>query len=859
MFTIGKLILYSTITCANCEVVKKKFDSEGIEYEINQDISEMRNLGIRSVPVVKWNGELLFFNDIMSRIDEFKESNYFVKKRNGDIVKFDINRILSAIRKAMNDTVNGIDENLALNISNLVKNHMFNSIDTPTVEQIQDMVEMKLMDSDRKDVAKQYILYRNNRRITRNTSENKTAVESKYKLLDDEFISKYKHMTPPMTQLGTFVFYRTYSRWLPKEKRREYWWETCRRSIEYNCSLVDGVTKEEAQELFDNQFHLRQFLAGRTLYTGMSASAYSNPASQFNCSFLVIDDFSSYKDICYLLMLGCGVGYSVEDKYISMLPKVRGDVKLIHQEYKELPKHKRKEVTDFTIVNNTMEMNVGDSKNGWASAIDYFLKVFYDADFKSVNNIIINYDSVRPFGERLKTFGGKSSGYDALLKIIDKTYRILIKNNKSYKKLTSVDAMDISTCIAEGIVVGGIRRSAQMCLFDSTDEEMMSAKNNLYIMDENGVWSANQEIIHRMMSNNSVAYYNKPSLEELKKRFETIKYSAEGNFFNMEAAVKRNPHSKGTNPCGEILLDSKEFCNLTTINALGFVKNKVLDKEGLLNAQRLSARAGYRMASIEVELPQWNKNLVRDRLIGCSLTGWQDMINETNMPKEEEIKLIKQMREIAIQAGKEYAEELRMNEPLLTTALKPEGTISLMPTVSSGLHFSHSEYYIRRVRINASDPLVKVCEELGYPIYPEVGQEMETCKIKVIEFPVKSPKGRTKYDVSAIEQLEIYKMFMENYVTHNASNTISVKPDEWDGVVQWIYDNWDSVIGVTFISLDNTFYKLLPYESIDKEEYDRRASEMKPFLPSLLSKYEVEELELDIGDEKCDSGSCPVR
>jgi len=191
-------------------------------------------------------------------------------------------------------------------------------------------------------------------------------------------------------------------------------------------------------------------------------------------------------------------------------------------------------------------------------------------------------------------------------------------------------------------------------------------------------------------------------------------------------------------------------------------------------------------------------------------------------------------------------------------ALKSHNTISQMPTVSSGVHYSHSPYYIRRVRINSHDPLVKVCEELGYPIFPEVGQEIETCTTKVIEFPIKAPEGRTKYNVSAIEQLENYKLFMENYIDHNCSITVHVRNDEWDLVEQWIWENWDDVVAVSFLSLEDSFYQLLPYEACTKEQYEERKSKMKHFKPELLLKYEIfEESELDNSD--CSTGVCPVR
>ena len=200
-----------------------------------------------------------------------------------------------------------------------------------------------------------------------------------------------------------------------------------------------------------------------------------------------------------------------------------------------------------------------------------------------------------------------------------------------------------------------------------------------------------------------------------------------------------------------------------------------------------------------------------------------------------------------------------MAEPLLVTTVKPEGTLSLLPTVSSGVHYSHAPYYVRRVRISAEDPLCKVCEELGYPVFPEVGQTAEDCRTKVVEFPVKAPAGRVKADVSAIEQLENYRMFMEHYVDHNCSITVHVRDNEWDAVEDWVWEHWDDVVALSFLSYDDSFYELLPYEAITGEEYEERRQKMRPFNPSLISKYEHEETELDIGGPECANGVCPVR
>jgi len=312
---------------------------------------------------------------------------------------------------------------------------------------------------------------------------------------------------------------------------------------------------------------------------------------------------------------------------------------------------------------------------------------------------------------------------------------------------------------------------------------------------------------------------------------------------------------------GEILLKNNGMCNLTTVNVMAFVNvDGSLDKELLYEAFRLSARAGYRMATVELELEEWDKVQQEDRLIGASFTGWQDMINATNMTKEEENKLWAELRECTHQAADDLANKLGLNKSKLYTAIKPEGTLSQLPVVSSGIHYSHSPYYIRRIRITSSDPLVKVCEELGYPIFPEVGQEMTTAKVKVIEFPVRAPVGRTKYDVSAIEQLENYKRSMEFYTDHNTSITVSVKDEEWDGVEQWVWENWDDILGISFLSLSDSFYQLLPYEAITKEEYDKRVIAMKPFNPELLKKYEMQQTEEDLGtDPECSSGACGVR
>lgn len=282
------------------------------------------------------------------------------------------------------------------------------------------------------------------------------------------------------------------------------------------------------------------------------------------------------------------------------------------------------------------------------------------------------------------------------------------------------------------------------------------------------------------------------------------------------------------------------------------------DKEAMINAQRLSAKMGYRMATIELELHTWDLVNREDRLTGCSLTGVMDFANATKMSNEELGELLAELKDVAIEEANKLADFLGMNRPKLVTCNKPSGTISQLPVVSSGVHFSHSPYYIRRVRVSSNDPLARVMCESGFKWSPEVGQTEDDHSIKVFEFPVKAPEGKTKYDVSAIEQLELYKLIMETYVQHNASNTIHVRPNEWDEVEQWVWDNWDDIVGVTFLSLDDSFYQLLPYEAITKEQYETMIAEMPKMNLALLKKYETFE-EFEIMESDCTSNGCPVK
>lgn len=778
-----------------------------------------------------------------------------VRKRSGTVVPFDPGFIQRAITLAAAAAGEHDEDAIARVTESVAAKLKARGEDTIYIEHIQDTVEETLLEQQLYHTARAYIRYRIEKQKVRTDGAEEDG------LLTREFLSPYKHAPNPMGQLGAFVYTRTYSRFLPRLGRREFWWETVRRAVEYNCSLAP-TSREEAEKLFDNIYHMRQFLSGRTLWVGGTPVAELYPMANYNCAFTVIDSFTAYHDLFYLLMVGSGVGVRVLQSDADKLPPVRTDLEILHKSYDPVPPYARLEYTDLTFAHDTATLNVGDSKEGWAQALTHYFDLLSNREYRKIHRLIVVYDSIRPKGERLRTFGGTASGFGSMMAMIDKIHKVITaagqREGAVWVPLRPIDLLDIANIIGENVVSGGVRRTSEIGLIDADDQACIQAKSNLY-RQMRGRWEIDKSIAHRQMSNNSIFYRKKPTREKLHWHLQQMRYSGEPGWINEEAGAKRRPNFSGCNPCGEILLDSNGLCNLTTVNVMAFVKDGKLDRDALLEAQRLSVRAGYRMTCRALELHRWNAVQQRDRLLGCSLTGWQDMVNAAGLDREAQIALLEELRRTAHDAAKSIAERLGGRTPLLVTTLKPEGTLSLLPTVSSGVHYSHAPYYIRRVRITAADPLCKVCEELGYPVLPEVGQDPDDPTTKVVEFPVKAPEGRVKADVSAIEQLETYKMFMEHYVDHNCSITVHVRENEWDAVEQWVWDNWDDVVALSFLSYDDSFYELMPYEAISKEEYERRLAEMKPFNPSLLSRYEQQETELDIGDSECVNGVCPVR
>ena len=741
--------------------------------------------------------------------------------------------------------------------------------------------------------------------------------------LSPEFLEKYENSESPLNPMGMFVFYRTYSRFSNKLGRRETWLEACQRSVEYNVGLafnhlnkigytpdLPALTKE-AESLFDSMYNTKQFVSGRTLWIGGGENhvAEKYPLANYNCSFTAIEEWNDLADLFYLLLVGTGVGFKCTPEMAANLSPIRANIEVLHDEYNPSPPEKRLESTKWIdLEQGYAKVYIGDSKEGWVEALRLFLDILTKHEYEHIKTIKFDYNSIRPRGERLKTFGGTASGPEPLMEMFE-GFRNVLTNKIDpaldplqrvyvvYYQVRPIHILDMGNLIGNNVVVGGVRRTAEIFLMGPADYETLLAKYAI-----NGLWTDEQfesharlgvqledigkkpewwdtltleggqntrsGLDHRRMSNNSIVFSSKPDKAYLDMVFDMMRYEGEPGFFNEEEASSRRPNAVGTNPCGEILLDSHGVCNLTTINMTAFVTDdNNLDIEGLVEAQKMSSRAGLRMTLVDLELPEWNKVQQRDRLLGTSMTGVKDAFSSLSSDKEYENHVLNILRNAANEESERYAAELRVNAPLLVTTVKPEGTLSLVAGgVSAGIHMSHSPYYIRRMRISSIDPLVQVIRELGWPISPEVGtpgtsfeEKINNARTLVIDFPVKSSSGQTKNYVSLSDQMDTYFQFQEHYTDHNTSITMTVRNDEWDLAKELSWKNWDKWMGASFLAHDGGTYELAPYEEITEKEYNIISARFKNFDPSLLYKYETRETETELIDEACESGVCPIR
>ena len=486
-----------------------------------------------------------------------------IVKRNGDVVAYNGDKIFNAIIPAMRETgVEALDinEDLINEIEGEIKAEIMMLEEMHgryvTVEIVNDLVEDKLMSHGEHTTAKRFILYREERSKERVNLDQWKPYKS-FEFLSDDFLRKYaKNPDPFDNEMSKITFYRTYSRYLPSEKRRETWLETNARVANFFIGLDPSGTIEKAEKLFDSLFNFKVASSGRVRWLSGTKLAQESFQSLFNCSYITLDNIFNLVDTMQLLMLGSGIGARMTLDDIDKLRPLRQDVEVINKRYEPVKKHDRKELTTTDLHGNIFEIIVGDSRNGWCTALRIYLEILgnykISSNNKTIKTILFNYDNVRPEGERLKTIGGFASGATVLgdlFTVMDKT----IKESKGKKisrervKIQPIDLLDIITKIADIVRVGGTRRSAILLMLDENDYISIDAKSNLYTK-QNGKWILNKDIIHRQMSNNSIAYYSKPTREKLHEAVERLKISAEPSFINMEEMQRRKEGAMGLNP-----------------------------------------------------------------------------------------------------------------------------------------------------------------------------------------------------------------------------------------------------------------------------------------------------------------------
>ena len=621
------------------------------------------------------------------------------------------------------------------------------------------------------------------------------------------------------TDYQTFIATSRYARWLEDENRRETWPETVGRFID-NIVRPSGLDSKTTDEIEEAILNLEVMPSMRALMTAGQAADRDNTCV-YNCSYLPVDHPRAFDEAMFILLCGTGVGFSVERQAIQKLPQVPEDLA---------------DVEDVIVVQ--------DSKEGWAKSLRKLISLLYVGDIPKWD-----LSKIRPAGARLKTFGGRASGPEPL----NDLFNFVVGKFKGAagRKLNSVECHDIMCKIGEVVVVGGVRRSAMISLSNLSDDRMRHAKS--------GQWWENEG--QRALANNSVAYTEKPDMETFLREWTALVESKSGErgIFSRDAAdkhVARNGRREigkdwGTNPCSEIILRPYQFCNLTEVVIRPTDSEKSLTRKVKLATILGTIQSTY--THMPYLRPVWRRNTEEERLLGVSLTGIMD--NEiTNKPTA---KLLNKLRDTAVQTNNDVAQQLGISASAAITCVKPSGTVSQLVDSASGIHARHSEYYIRTVRGDNKDPLTQFMQDAGIP--------SESCVMKpdsttVFSFPVKSPAGAvTRNDMSAIEQLELWKMYALEWCEHKPSVTITVRDEEWLKVGAWVYDNFDICSGVSFLPHSDHTYAQAPYQDCDKKVYTDALKAMPKSIDwSKLSDYEKEDNTAGTQTLACSGDSCEV-
>lgn len=629
------------------------------------------------------------------------------------------------------------------------------------------------------------------------------------------------------TTFQAFIAISRYARWGEALGRRELWPETTHRYGEFFNDRSGG---EFADLFFDTIIpaitRLDVMPSMRALMTAGQALARENIAA-YNCAYVAVDSKRKFAEALYVLMCGTGVGFSCERQEIQKLPSV-----------------------PETLTPCADVIMVGDSKEGWAKAYRKLISCFYDGDIPQVD-----YSNIRPAGARLKTFGGRASGPAPLKKLFEFTLATFRKAQG--RKLTSLEVHDIMCVIGEIVVVGGVRRSALISLSNLSDHRMRDAKA--------GNWFPLEP--QRQLANNSVAYTEKPGVEIFMEEWLSLIRSKAGErgIFNRVAGQKQAARwgrrsksiSYGVNPCGEILLRDRQFCNLTEV-----VVRAGDTLEDLMRKVEIATIMGTFQSTLtdfKFVSDEWAKNTAEERLLGVSLTGIYD--NEYMAGKHGKALLkewLNTLRDHARETNRVWAEKLGIPVSAAITCVKPSGTVSQLVDSASGIHPRHNKFYLRTVRLDKKDPLYKFLTDKGLYCEDAKGREDSTA---VFYFPMQAPDGATtRHDITALEHLELWSLYQAEWCEHNPSITVNVKEEEWFGVGAWVYGNFDNVCGVTFMPDSDHVYEQAPYIDVTEAEYHawREAHPMPEIDWTELVNYEKEDNTVASQTMACQGNSCEL-
>ena len=731
-----------------------------------------------------------------------------IVKRDGRIVAFDPDRIENALERCF--TTLDIQPKTSIKaINKQVINVVAAKFDLPTVEGVQDIVEMVLQASGEYEAAKHYILYRAEHAKMRTKRPVPESVKDAFAESDQYF----------PTQLQKFQFYDKYSRFNYELGRRETWVETVTRAVDFLKELSDFRLPTEIYDRLKKGILEMKVMPSMRLLAMAGPAARRNNIALYNCSYMPVDSVDSFVEALIISMSGCGVGFTVERKYVEEFPRIarqKGNPPATHV--------------------------VADSSEGWAQAVRAGLSTWFEGE-----DIVFDYSEVRSAGAPLRVKGGRASGPEPLRKMLDFARTRILSRQGGF--LRPLDAHDIMCAVGDAAVSGGVRRTAMISLFDYDDLEMLHCKDGDFWRNNSQRWNANNSAVwpERELSQAEITRFVLDMVESGR---------GEPGIFNRKAAIENRVERRaaadfGTNPCGEIILRPFQFCNLSSA-----VARFDDDYESLREKVELATIIGT-IQSMATYFPglrsEWKENCMEERLLGVDLNGQRDS------PAAQDPEIQRKLREVAVETNKQYAEILGIPQSASVTAVKPSGNSSQLLNSSSGLHARWAPYYTRNVRVDAHSPVCKVLQDAGIPMDPENGQTRENATTWVIHFPVKAPDGAiTRNERTALQQCEFWLQNKINYTEHNPSVTITYQQDEVLDIIRWVWSNQDKVGGMAFLPAFDAQYDQMPYVEITKEEFEQSAEKFPVIDFSKIYRYEEEDLTTAAQEFACLAGACDI-